>query len=206
MNKEKFLSNLKNNLLNLSSSEIQERLNFYSEMIDDLIEEGLSEEEAVNKIGNVNKISNQIVTDVSLNDVVEEKIKVSKKTKGWQIALLIIGSPILFSLFALAFSLIIAVIAITFSLICSLYAVVISLWAVAISLTACAFAGVIGWLVLILHGYLTVGFTWLSCGLICGGLSIFTYYGCKALTKATVLLNKKLLNHVKTQFNKRRKA
>ena len=46
MNKQEFLKNLRVSLSNLPQEEIEERIIFYSEMIDDRIEEGLSEEEA----------------------------------------------------------------------------------------------------------------------------------------------------------------
>ena len=47
MNKQEFLSQLRKGLAGLPQNDIEERLAFYGEMIDDRIEEGLSEEEAV---------------------------------------------------------------------------------------------------------------------------------------------------------------
>ena len=47
MNKIEFMQKLKDGLAGLSPKDREEQLNFYSEMIDDRIEEGLSEEEAV---------------------------------------------------------------------------------------------------------------------------------------------------------------
>ena len=45
MNKKEFLSSLNKKLSKFSKQEVKERLVFYSEMIDDRVEEGLSEEE-----------------------------------------------------------------------------------------------------------------------------------------------------------------
>ena len=45
MKKEEFLTELRSKLNGLSKKEIDERINFYSEMIDDRISEGKSEEE-----------------------------------------------------------------------------------------------------------------------------------------------------------------
>ena len=47
MRKQEFLSALKRSMKGLPKSEIDERISFYSEMIDDRVEEGFSEEEAV---------------------------------------------------------------------------------------------------------------------------------------------------------------
>ena len=204
MNKRKFLSKLSDKLSNLPHSEAQERLNFYSEMIDDLIEEGLTEEQAVLKVGNADDIAREIVTDDSFNDIIEEKLEPKKNTtKGWQLALLIIGSPIWFSLlvafFAVAFSLVVTLFAVSVSLIAVL-------WAIFGSLIACAIASVIYCFILIFTGNALTGFAILGAGLVCGGLSIFLYYGCKYFTKTITVLSKKIISLIKTLINKRRKA
>lgn len=56
MNKQEFLMRLREGLSGLPENDIEERLIFYSEMIDDRKEEGLSEEEAVREIGNIDEI------------------------------------------------------------------------------------------------------------------------------------------------------
>ena len=56
MTKLEFLSALGKGLSGLPQDEVEERLNFYSEMIDDRMEEGLPEEEAVAQIGAVDEI------------------------------------------------------------------------------------------------------------------------------------------------------
>ena len=51
MNKSEFLQQLKKELAGIPKEDREERLNFYSEMIDDRMEEGLSEEDAVRAVG-----------------------------------------------------------------------------------------------------------------------------------------------------------
>ena len=46
MLKNEFMEQLRSRLVGLPSQEVEERLGFYSEMIDDRIEDGLTEEEA----------------------------------------------------------------------------------------------------------------------------------------------------------------
>ena len=47
MNKQEFLDELRKGLCGLPENDVDERLDFYSEMIDDLTEDCLSQEEAV---------------------------------------------------------------------------------------------------------------------------------------------------------------
>ena len=75
MTKVDFLAALKNGLSCLPQEDIVERLNFYSEMIDDRIGDGLSEENAVKETGDVNEIITQIIADVPLSKLIKQKIK-----------------------------------------------------------------------------------------------------------------------------------
>ena len=56
MNKEEFLNALRSALAGLPQEDIEERLAFYSESIDDRVEDGLTEEEAVEAIGTVAEV------------------------------------------------------------------------------------------------------------------------------------------------------
>ena len=47
MNKQEFLDALRERLSGLPSREVEDRLGFYGEIIDDRIEEGISEHDAV---------------------------------------------------------------------------------------------------------------------------------------------------------------
>ena len=122
MTKMQFLMSLHNKLSGLPQNEIEERLNFYSEMIEDRIEEGVSEEEAVAQIGTVDEIAEQIIADIPLTKIAKEKIKPKRHIKAWEIVLLILGSP-------LWLSVLIAIFAVIFSFYVCLWAVIISLWA-----------------------------------------------------------------------------
>ena len=65
MDKQDFLTQLRKALSDLPREDIAEHLTFYSEMIDDRIEEGLSEAEAVSAMGPVEQIAMQILSDKS---------------------------------------------------------------------------------------------------------------------------------------------
>mgnify|MGYP003295524098 CR=1 FL=1 len=63
MTKLRFLMTLRDCLSDLTGDEVEERLRFYSEMIEDRMEEGLSEAEAVSAVGSVDEIAAQIMAE-----------------------------------------------------------------------------------------------------------------------------------------------
>ena len=97
MNKQEFLEQLRKGLSGLPQNDIEEGLTFYSEMIDDRMDEGLSEEEAVSAIGSVDEIVKQVVADIPLAKIAKESIKPKRRLSAGEIVLLALGSPIWFS-------------------------------------------------------------------------------------------------------------
>ena len=199
MNKQEFLTQLRNGLSGLPQDESEEHVTFYSEMIDDRMEEGFSEEAAVAAVGSIDDIISQIVAEVPLTKPAKEKITPKKKLRAWEIVLLILGSP-------LWLSLLLAIFAVVLSLYVTLWAVIISFWAAFVSVVAGAFCGVIVGVVLSLCGNGLTGIALLGASLVCAGLSIFLFFGCKAATKGTLLLTKKFAVWMKNCFMKKEEA
>jgi len=199
MNKQELLVQLRKGLSGLPQEDIEERLTFYSEMIDDRMEEGFTEEEAVSGIESVDAIISQIKADIPLAKLVREKTTPKKHLKAWEIVLLVLGSPIWLSLMIAAFAVIL-------SLYASLWSVVVALWAVFGSLIACASGGVIAGIVFSCSDNVLSGIAMLAAGTICAGLSIFMLYGCKAATKSTLILTKKIAVWIKNCFIKKEEA
>ena len=98
MGKQEFLARLREGLSGLPREDVEERLAFYSEMIDDRMEEGLSEAEAVAAAGSVEEIVAQAVADVPFAKIAREKIKRSTRMRPVTVLLLVLGSPIWLSL------------------------------------------------------------------------------------------------------------
>lgn len=193
MNKQEFLTQLRKGLSGLPQEDIEERLTFYSEMIDDYIEEGLSESEAVSEIGSVNYVVTQILEDTPLTKLVKEKVKPNRVLRAWEIVLLVLGSPIWLSLLIAAFSIILAVYIVIWS-------VAVTLWSIGASFAACSLGGIISAVVFAFQGNGLTGLAVLSVGIFCAGLSIFLFFGCKAATKGILLLTKKMALGIKTLF------
>lgn len=199
MNKQEFLENLRNGLAGLSQEDVEERLAFYGEMIDDRMEEGLSEEDAILHIGSVEQIVTQSIADTTVKTRVKEKIKPKKQMGAWEIVLLILGSPIWLSL-------LIAGMAVIFSLYVSLWSVIISLWSVFGAFIGCSFGSIVSGIIFAYTGHELIGVAMLGAALVCVGLSIFAFYGCKAATKGILLLTKKMAVWTKRCLMKKEEA
>ena len=98
MRKQEFIFELWKKLSDLPKGEVEERLSFYSEMIDDRMEDGLPEEEAVSEIGSPDEIAAQIMGDIPLSKIVKEKIKPKRKLSALEIVQLVVGFPLSFPL------------------------------------------------------------------------------------------------------------
>ena len=64
MNKQEFLKTLWNRLSELPNEDVERSLDYYAEMIDDRVESGMTEDEAVEAIGGVEEAAAQILADV----------------------------------------------------------------------------------------------------------------------------------------------
>lgn len=134
MKKQEFLDLLKNRLWALPERDIQQSLDYYKEMIDDRMEDGLSEDEAVAAVGDLDEIVEQITSEapgVPAAVNAEPKVQPPKQEKQrriapWAIVLVVLGSPLWLPLLIAVGSVI--------------FAVFVSLWAVVIALYATTFA------------------------------------------------------------------
>ncbi len=193
MTKSEFLWQLRSGLQGLPRDDIEERVNFYSEMIDDRMEEGLSEAEAVSEIGDVNTVVAQILEEIPLAKIVKEKVKPSRAIKVWEIVFLVLGSPIWLSLLIAAFSVFLAVYIVIWS-------VVVALWSIEVSFVACALGGFVAAAAFAFRGNVLIALAMLSAGICLAGLSILMFFVCKAVTKAMVWLTGKIALGIKTMF------
>ena len=199
MNKTEFLNNLRAALSGIPQDDIEERVSFYGEMIDDRMEEGLTEEEAVGGVGSIDEIVAQTLSEVPLTKLVKEKVKPKRELRAWEIVLIILGFPLWFSLIVAAFSVVL-------SLYIVLWALLISLWAVMVSFAAVALAGIAAAVVLFIKGFIPHGIAVLGVAVMFVGFSIFLAIGCVAASKGVVRLTKKIFIGIKSLFIKKETA
>ncbi len=195
MTKEAFIMWLREAFSDYPQEEVEERLRFYLEIIEDRMEEGLSEEEAVASVGKLEDVIAQIQADMPLPNGSKPK----RRLKGWEITLLILGFPLwlplLISGFAVALSLYICV-----------WAAIISLWAGFITIAVCSFFGILTGIGYLLFGTRLTGLALLGAGIFLMGLSIFAFWGCKAVSVGTWNLTKKLLTRKKNTISEKEEA
>ncbi len=199
MLKQEFLNALKEKLSGLPQTDIEERLTFYGEMIDDRMEEGLSEEEAVNEIGPVDEVVSQILAETPLTKIVKEKIRPKRKMRAWEIVMLVLGFPLWFPLSVVAFVLVLVFYVV-------LWVLVICLWAVEIVFWVCALACLVGSVGLFITNQPIPAFAAIGAALVLLGLSIFLFFACKAATVGTAKLAKKIVHGIKRLFVGREKT
>ena len=193
MTKQEFLASLREGLRGLPPADVEERIAFYDEMIDDRMEEGLAEEEAVAQVGSVDKIASDILAETPLTKLVRERAKSRRKRKAWEIVLIVFGAPVWIPL-------LLAAATVVFALFTCLWALNVALWAVFTFLIAAAIAGIGAGIWQITSVSKEQGIAMLGYGLFCAGAAIFLFFGCKAATVGSARLTKKFILWLKKCF------
>lgn len=193
MNKENFLTELRTKLFGLPQDDIEERIAFYNEMINDRMEDGLTEEEAVQEIGSVDSVVEQIMAEIPLSTLVKEKVKPKRKLKTWEIVLLILGSP-------LWIPLLIAFLIVLLSVYVVIWSAVICMYAVDLTFLAGAVAGLIGIFAYLKSGNPVGALFSLGTGTACTGLAILMFFVCIWATKSVIRVTGKVILGIKILF------
>ncbi|MBQ8057717.1 MAG: DUF1700 domain-containing protein [Ruminococcus sp.] len=193
MNKNQFIAELKKRLKGLSEIDINKSVDYYGELIDDSVEDGMSEEEAIASLGNIDDIATQIVMDTPITKLVKEKVKHRRTLRVWEIILLVLGSPLWVSLLIAFFSVVLSVYI-------SAWAVVVSLYAVVLSVAVATLIVTVGIFVSLMKGLFLNTLIFLALTLICAGLTILLFIGSSYFAKGLVVLIKLIAKGIKYSF------
>ena len=184
MKKQEFLNELAAALHNLPREERYRTLSYYDELIDDRMEDGQNEEEAVSSLGDPESVAREILGEE------EEETPVSTGTgrRVWVIVLLVLGFPLWGSLLLTGLCLLL-------TLYILLFVPVIVLVGLALGFLAAALLGMVGtpFLVLdvgILSGGLPAGLFQLGMAVALLGLSVLSAVGLYYTTKGIVRVSK----------------
>lgn len=202
MSRKEFLDNLRIALVEAGVSPVQDIIDFYDENLNDRVDSGMSEEEAIASVESIEDIVKANVIEMPMTKVVKYKIKESHenaKSKGngvlW-IVLAILGSPIWIPL-------LITVASVLFALYVTLWSVVIAFFAVEFGIAAAA----VGCLIAI-FGIFTGATTFpgamllLGLALVLAGICILLWKPILALASLCVDLIKALFKGIKKMFVK----
>lgn len=193
MDKLDFLLALDKRLGVLSETDRRASLDYYSEILDDLVEGGMTETDAVASLGSVDAIAEEILMDIPLPKLVKAKMKGKKPLSGLEITLLIVGFPIWLPI-------LISVFAVIFAVYISLWAVVISLYATDLALAASAPASLLCAVLLFIAGQPSAALLFLGAALVLAGLAILLLFGCNATAKGMWKLCRLTLRGTKACF------
>lgn len=180
MNRAEFLEALAAQLEMLSDAERERSLAFYGEMIDDRVEAGATEKEAVAMLGPVEEIAAGIL----MSAPAPVRKKRVRKLRGWEIALIVIGSPVWLPLLVAA-----AVVAL--ALLIVLWALVASLWAAALALALCVPMAVVSNVVALLRWNLLQAAMDAGVGCVSAGLAIFMLLAVLRVTRGAARLTRR---------------
>ena len=200
MDKREFLARLREGLAGLPPEDAEERLTFYGEMIDDRVEEGLSEEDAVAGIGSPGAVALRILAEARSDEAADPsarreepapeaapapKAERRRRSPGvWEIVLLVLGFPLWFPLLIAAFAVVLSVYVV-------IWAVIVSVWAVDLSCVIGAVGCIAGLFFLLFRGTVVRRLAALAAGLVLAGVSVLLFFVCRAATRGAFFLTKK---------------
>ncbi len=195
MSRDAFIGELRHRMAGLPKETVERTVEYYGELIADSMEDGLTEEEAVSRLGSLDEIVASVVKDTPLAQIVQTRVQEGKKKgiSGWVILLLVLGAPVWLPV-------LIAVLAVLFALFIALWAVVIALWAVVAAVILTGLVALVAGVVELCRLHLPQGLVLLGGGLVCLGLCALLFLLMKLLTVGTVKLCRWLWVGIKSLF------
>ena len=195
MSRDAFIGELRHRMAGLPQETVERTVEYYGELIADSMEDGLTEEEAVARLGSLDEIVASVVKDTPLAQIVQTRVREGKKKgiSGWVILLLVLGAPVWLPV-------LIAVLAVLFALFIALWAVVIALWAVVAAVILTGLVALVAGVVELCRLHLPQGLVLLGGGLVCLGLCALLYLLMKLITVGTVKLCKLIWTGIKSLF------
>lgn len=193
MTKKEFLAAIEQRLGGLSQSDIEKSLEYYKEMVDDYIENGKTEEEAVAAMGSIDEIVSQILMEMPLPKIMKAKVKHTRKLQIWEIVLIVLGSPIWASLLLAAAIVVLAVYIVIWS-------AVVVLYAADLSVAAASLAGI--WVCLLgaASGNAVQALFYAGIALACAGAAILLFFVFNKITVGIVKASAAIWRGIKHIF------
>ncbi len=197
MKKSEFIKELKRELCGIPEDDIASSVEYYEEMINDRIDSGMSEEDAVGEIGEPKKIAEKIISEIPISKIVKSRVMSTSKPNALVVALLVLGSPIWISLFVALFAVLLSVYVVMWSLVAVLYAIDLAFISVGVALPIYA-------IISFVEGNIPLGVISIGIGAFLGGVSILLLPVCKSATVGMANLSRKLFVFIKSLFIKKK--
>ena len=191
MNKAEFTQQLTNSLAGLSQYDISRSVDYYTEMIDDRVEDGMSEEDAVAALGSIDEIRSKILEEVPITKIVKEKMTPKRSFGAGEIVLLVLGSPVWLPL-------LLAGIIVILAIYISFWSIIFSLYVADFSVFISGIAGLI--IAVIKPGGPFGALFYAGCGIALIGVSILLFFGFNQVTKGLLFISKMIILGIKKMF------
>ncbi len=196
MRKHEFLEALYARLEGLSPKDAADSVSYYSEMIDDRIESGMSEAEAVAEMGNPADAAREILLNMPLPKLIGTKYKKKNPWKAWEILALVLGAPLWISAAAIVLALILSTYA-------ALWSAVIACWAIPVSLVGTAGGCTVALVACLAKSNMLAAMMYLGIVLISLGGACICTYGCVKMTHLFGKLHVWVTRRIKAIFVKK---
>ncbi len=185
MTKQGFESALRGGLAGFAEDDITKAIDFYVEMINDRMEDGASEEEAVAALGPVDGIIDNFIAETPMQKIIKKRVKREGGMRAWEIVLLVLGSPIWLPI-------LICILAVVLTIYIVLWALVIVLYAVTLALAASSLACLAYSVFNFCEGNFVPGLFALTCALLLAGLAILLFLASNRIARLIAILGKKI--------------
>ena len=195
MTRDEFLRALDAALGQLPEQERRKQRDFYCEMIDDMMEDGMSEASAVEKLGDPRSAAEKVLQDTPLPTLVRSRVRPSGGWTAATIVLLILGSPIWMALLIAFFAVVLSAYVVIWTLIITLFGVVAAIGAAGL--------GAVVLLVWLVPGGLAAGLMIAGCGIALLGLAVFAFVGAVYAAKGLVKVTGALARWIRSLFIRR---
>ena len=192
MTKSEYLQALKRGLGQLSTCEREKQLDYYEELLNDMIEDGMTEQDAAARLGDPIALSMKILQDQSLFQLVKHKVRPKRGWTGAAVAALILGAPIWISV-------LIALLAVALSIYAVLGVLVLSLFAVVLAIGISGIAFLIG-AVITMPATFPLSLLVLGGGFFLLGVGILAFLGSVAAAKWLLVMTRALYRWIKSLF------
>lgn len=199
MTKNEFIAGLNSRLAALPESERQSLAEYYSEMIDDRVEDGMTEEDAVAAMGGIDAIAAEKLAERPLPQLIRERVRPRHALRAWEIVLLVLGSPVWLPLLIAAAVVFLAVYVV-------IWAVVASVYAIDLSLAAAGIGGVAGAFVFGAQAHFAQGAFVFGAGLALAGMAVLLFFGANLIAKGAITAGRWILRRTKALFIKKEAA
>ena len=120
MTRAEYLERLRACLALMPDEEREAQLAYYEELFDDMLEDGMSEEQVAEHLGAPETVAEELLAEIPMATLVKNRVRAEGKPSALTIVLLVLGAPLWLPLLIAAFAV--------------LLSLLISFWAVGISL------------------------------------------------------------------------